>query len=374
MTPNKCLCYLLLILLACNTAFAKKEDTEKVLKKQFSYSFNDIQDNLVVVEHTDAVGSGFIAQMGGRYYIFTNQHVILGGDRIRFESVSGKLLKPKKVELSTTRDIARLLIDTDSGLKIANRPKMDSPVGVFGNSDGGGVATELYGKVTSVGSELVEVSAGFVSGNSGSPVLNLDQEVIGIASFVRFSTDQKTKGDDKPKTITQRYCYRLDGLQWKPVNWKKYNEKYGKASLENNALINDIFELIWAWHDQPFDKISTENHADHELQKWSKNHNYMVNRIERMNKKGRATPHQLHNTNKQIRKDLIDSAEAFSKVCQHRARQMRFLSDQRELTGYLREEFLRLVERLGNASKVLDDVEEEFKTFNYFSFKSPDED
>lgn len=368
MNVHKNLHYLLLLLLAWNSAFAK-ETEETDLKAQFTYSFNDIQDHLVVVEHDIAVGSGFIAKMGGRYYIFTNQHVIMGGEGIRFKTTSGKLLKPKKVELSATRDIARLLLDTDSGLEISDGPKMDALIGVFGNSDGGGVATELYGKVTSVGSELIEVSADFVSGNSGSPVLNLDREVIGIASFVRFSNDKKSKDDDEPKTLTRRYCYRLTDVQWKVVNWKKYNEKYGAAYLKNNALIDEIFEVADNWYQHPFRKISTEKLPDSGLQKWLKNHNHMINRIERMNEKGRATQHELDNTNKQIRNDLIDSAEAFSAVCTSRARQMNFFSDQKDLTGFLQKEFHRLAKRLGYASEQLDDFGKELEDYNYFHFK-----
>ncbi len=354
-------------ILAALPSLVLAQESGKAVKKQFTYSFNDIQDNLVVVEHDIAVGSGFVAKMGDRYYIFTNQHVIMGGDRIRFKTASGKLLKPKKVELSATRDIARLLLDTESGLEITDSPIMDAPVGVFGNSDGGGVATELYGKVTSVGNELVEVSADFVSGNSGSPVLNLDQEVIGIASFVRFSTDEKTKDDEEPKTISRRFCYRLNGVQWKTVNWKKYNGKYGAAYLKNDELIDEIFEIIWAWFNNPYIKVSTENHPDPGLLKWAKNHNQVVNRIERISNQ-RISQHQLDNTNKQIRKDLIDSADALSKVCTSRARQMRFFSNQKELTGFLRTEFLRLAERLDNASELLDDFGKELEDFNFFHF------
>lgn len=361
--------YLFLALLACSTAFATEDQSSgKALKKEFSYSFTDIQDHLVVIEHNIAVGSGFVAKMDGRYYIFTNQHVILGGDRIRFKTASGQLLKPKRVELSTTRDMARLLLDTETGLEISKTPTIDSSIGVFGNSDGGGVATELYGKVTSVSSDLIEVSADFVSGNSGSPVLNLDKEVIGIASFVRFSTDKKKKDDEEQKTTTRRYCYRLTGVQWKAVNWKKYNEKYGAAYLENDALINEIFEIIWAWFNNPFIKVSTEDHPDPGLIKWAKNHNQVVSRIERISDT-RISQHQLDNTNKQIRKDLIDSADALAKVCTNKARQMRFFSNQKELTGFMRTEFIRLAKRLDSASKLLDNFGHELESFNYFSFQ-----
>ena len=354
---------LLAFLFLCGFTTAEKN----TLKDQFSYSFNDIQGNLVVVEHDRGVGSGFIAKMGGRHYIFTNQHVILGAKKIQFKTVSGKTLKPKRVELSMTRDIARLLLDTDSGLEVSSSPKTGIPIGVFGNSDGAGVATELYGKVTSVSSDLIEISADFVLGNSGSPVLNTDKEVLGIASFLRFSNDKKKKDDDEPDTITRRFCYRLTDLEWKAVNWKKYNENYGFFFVENDALTDEIFEVIWSWFSNPFTKVSTENLPDSDLIKWAKNHNQVVSRIERISNT-RITQHKLDNTNKQIRKDLIDSANVLSAVCAKRERQMRLFSSQKELTGFMQDKFLRLSKRLGNASKQLDGFAEDLQGLNYFSF------
>lgn len=366
MTSAKFIQTLLLLLLISTSSFAAKKETS--IKSQFSYSFNDIQDHLVVIEHNTAVGSGFVAKMNDQYYIFTNQHVIMGGEQIKFVTTSGVLLKPKKVELSATRDIARLLLDHTDGLEISDHLSAKIPVGVFGNSDGGGVATALYGTVTSISHDVIEVSADFVSGNSGSPVLNLDKEVIGIASYVQFSTDKKSKDKDQPETIVRRYCYRLSDTHWWPINWKEYNKKYGTSYLQNNALIDEIFAVAEQWYEHPFRKLSDQDLPDPGLKKWVKNHNHMINRIERMNEKGRATPHQLNNINKQIRKDLIDSAGAFAEVCESRARQMRFFSKQKDLTEFLREEFLRLAKRLDTASQQLEEFKEELDDFNYFKF------
>lgn len=359
----------ILLCLACTITFAETWMSADTAKDKFDFSFSDVQESLVVIEHEHAVGSGFIAKMDDRYYIFTNQHVILGGNRIRFKTASGKTLKPQKVELSAKRDIARLLIDTDSGLEITDTAEVDAPIGVFGNSDGAGVATELYGQVTSIGNEVVEVSADFVSGNSGSPVLNQDKQVIGIASYVSFSVDERTKKGKEPKVQTRRYCYRLTGTKWQSVNWKQYNEKYGTAYLKNEAVIDEIFDIIWEWFNNPFTTVSTDNLPEAGFLKWAKNHNHAVNRIERMAEQGSATKKELDNTNKRIRKDLIDSAQTISKICDQRARQMRFFSQQKELTGFLREHFIRLAERLDNASKLLDEFAKDLESFNYFRFK-----
>ncbi|VGO19692.1 S1 family peptidase [Pontiella sulfatireligans] len=347
-------------------ALEKRLAEEQEIKARFGYSVNDITAHLVIVSCSGAQGrssgSGFVALLDGKPYLFTNQHVILGADTISFKATAGGALKPRGVELSTTRDIARLPLSEAEGLAISKNMAIGAPIAVFGNSEGGGVATELYGKVTSVSAELVEVSADFVSGNSGSPVLNLDKEVIGIASYVSSSSDDEDGSD------TRRFCYRLTGNQWTSVDWKKYNDKFGKLYRDNEALVEATFEVANQWYQDPFNRVSADNHPDSELRKWSTSHNHMVNRIMRMREQGTATPHELENVNKQISKDLVDSSEDLAKVCRDRSKRLRMLAKQRGLTGFLRDEFNRLSGRLESAARNLDAYGEKLAKFKFFHF------
>ena len=99
-------------------ARADKEDTQAEekkdretgdveIKEQFPYSFDDVCDKLVLIEckgrHGDWSGSGFVAVMDGKTYIFINQHIILGADSIRFTTAAGEALRPRAVELAATR-------------------------------------------------------------------------------------------------------------------------------------------------------------------------------------------------------------------------------------------------------------------------------
>lgn len=351
---------------------AKREAEESEIKAQFSYTFDDVYDKLVIIEcegrNGQWSGSGFVAEMGGKTYIFTNQHIVLGAETASFKTAKGEVLRPRSVELSSSRDIARLLLEDHEGLAVSDNLSMGAPLAVFGNSEGGGVATELYGKVTGVGADLVEVSAEFVSGNSGSPVLNQDKEVIGIASYVRYSTPSQMKEGTQFENKVRRFCYRLSNVQWMPVNWKKYNEEYGNSYRETEKLVDSIFDVVNGWYDDPFGPVS-EDHSDYDLRKWSNEHNHMVSRIVRLSDKGRATVAQLKSNNKQIRNGIGDSAESLSEFCKKRARFIEFTSEKRDLTGFLRDEFEGYVYRLEYASEAIDYFGTKLAGVDYFHFK-----
>lgn len=369
MKPPKPLHYLLLFLLICTPLFAEQTDAEKkdaakkekaekkkknsekkqqaaeekAIKEQFSYSFNDIRDHLVIIEHETGTGSGFVAKMGEHYYIFTNQHVIFGANKISFTTISGKKLRPKKVELSAERDIARLLLDSDEGLVVSSQIKMDAPVGVFGNSDGAGVATELYGKINGIGGELIEVSALFVAGNSGSPVLNLDQEVIGIASYVRFSSNNRTKKGTQFENKTRRFCYRLADTKWIPVNWTKYNKKYGTFYFKNQQLIQCLENIYSDWKNDLSVMVSLNTESDRRMLSWSQTHNDMI---------------QKHQNKGKFAAEYSKSLTKLSSLCKNESnRTKRFLTEEdQQLTGFLRDEFKRQSNTLSSYQKLCDYV------------------
>ncbi len=301
---------------------------EEQIEAAFPFTFNDVAANLVLIECKSAQGkwsgSGFVARMDGQTYIFTNQHVILGADQIEFKTATGETLNSlvRSVELASERDMARLLItDRENALSVSAHVLMDMPLAVFGNSEGGGVATELFGKVTGVGADLVEVSAEFVSGNSGSPVINESKEVIGIASYVSFSRPNRTTENTRFENKTRRFCYRLTNVQWAPVRWKQYNEKYGKAYFETVAVFDAVLEIIKGLYDEPYADVA-QSHPDSDLERWSTLHN-------------RANS----GSGSQRRRAVGKSTGALSDYCKRRARKLEIKLQSRALTGFLRDEF-----------------------------------
>ena len=83
-------------------------------------------------------------------------------------------------------------------------------VTILGNSLGSSVITEIKGKITGIGPDLIETDAKFVEGNSGSPIIQTKTgKVIAIATFAMIHRATTLSKDSQFKEI-RRFGYRLD--------------------------------------------------------------------------------------------------------------------------------------------------------------------
>lgn len=310
-----------------------------LVEAQFNYGIDELRDKLVVIQHEFGSGSGFIATMNGSTYIFTSQTLILGAKKISFTTLSGERLRPMKVELSNARGLVRLLLaEGTDGFDLTHEMPMDSLVGVFGGSKD--QATELYGSVTGVGGEIVEVSANFTAENSGNPVLNIDQKAIGIASHVRESAKGVGKAGTRFENRTRHFCLRLDNLEWKAVNWKKYNKEDGTFYRQSCQFTDGVIEVLDNWGETPRDQINLTENPEKSLIDWKDSHNEIISKNWGDSRK------------KYFAAEYSESLMVLSKTCSSRARKIRTYIQQRRLTGFIRQELDQQANDLDYISKM----------------------
>ena len=148
-------------------------------------------------------GSGFIVDARG--YIFTNNHVIAGADRIEVTLHDGRVLAAELVGASPPHDVAILRIDAEN-LPVARLGNSDSlMVGEWAIAIGSpmgqyladnqpsvtvGVISALHrdirqsGREDQVFSDMIQTDAAINPGNSGGPLVDASGEVIGINSVI----------------------------------------------------------------------------------------------------------------------------------------------------------------------------------------------
>jgi predicted subunit of tRNA(5-methylaminomethyl-2-thiouridylate) methyltransferase len=221
-------------------------------------------DALVIVKGTEGAGSGFICSAGNSAMLFTNTHVIADLTDPAVTRMDGAIVSPGAAEVAVGRDIARLALSQPPAHPLevisdfGNNVRIGDEVVVLGNSGGGGVVTKIEGKIAGIGPDRIEVSAEFIPGNSGSPIIHVKTgQVIGIATYLtkRYEEFSSDKGGAAPASsgakksslgavVVRRFGYRIDNVTaWEPVEW---NDFRSEAALmrQISALTGDLFDFL----------------------------------------------------------------------------------------------------------------------------------
>ncbi len=186
--------------------------------------------------------------------IVTNAHVMSGNPNVKFLGLNSRELPAGKLSFSQNYDLAALTqTEMTDGIPVMEDVDKNAKIGdevvVLGNSQGSSVVTEITGKITGIGPDLIEVDAKFVEGNSGSPIIHIKSgKAIGVATFVTLRK-LSAIGTDSQFTDIRRFGYRLDtAIQWEPTTLKQVAaeaevvETLKKTTDALHALLLDIYQ------------------------------------------------------------------------------------------------------------------------------------
>jgi hypothetical protein len=212
------------------------------------------RDCFVVVKDGGASGSGFICRGGQKTWLYTNVHVGAGMRNPQFSRLDGSQVRVGAAEAGGSRDVLRLAVtDSVQPLEVLQNLDASARIGdevvVMGNSGGGGVVTTLPGKLVGIGPDRIEVTAPFIPGNSGSPIVHVPTgKVIGIATYLtkrydEFSAENARTGKREVATV-RRFGYRLDGIEkWEAINWAAFHAE-AEQLRQISALTEDVFDFL----------------------------------------------------------------------------------------------------------------------------------
>jgi Trypsin-like peptidase domain len=209
--------------------------------------------SLVFIEGGGGAGSGFICKMSDGIFVCTNQHVVAGMPTVRITRLDNARVAPGVAQAAIGHDLMRFATaDAPRPLVAMANVEAEARIGddvfVLGNSEGARVIQPLSGKLLGIGPDRIEVSAPFVPGNSGSPIIHARTgRVIGIAAYLAQRRYSEYAGHKD--TTVRRFGYRLDSVrQWQPVSWPVFQSE--RAELEKVARLTlDFARLIAAIRD-----------------------------------------------------------------------------------------------------------------------------
>jgi len=183
-------------------------------------------------------GTGFFVDKKG--HLITNYHVLKGGYAAEVKTYDGKKY-PIKLVIAQNRHLDLIKVSVDIPKKsihwvkiIKSMPDIAERVIVVGSPMGleqtvsEGIVSAIR-KIPKVG-EIFQISAPISSGSSGSPVVNINGEIIGVATF------QFVKGQNLNFAVPSKYV--LDLKTGKTISEWTYGINRGK--LEEDALPQSV--------------------------------------------------------------------------------------------------------------------------------------
>jgi V8-like Glu-specific endopeptidase len=308
------------------------EDRDRVVFKEYPQLPNaSIERAVVTIEHKKGNGTGFIVQVGGKTYLYTNQHVILGAPRasIKAQNSRGELIRLGTLEICPDNDITRIRVPFDEGLFLAEGVSIGDQITAYGNSEGAGTLTANTGKVLGIGADEMEVDADIVPGNSGGPIVNDWGSVVGLATYIKRGDDEEedkeAEGDGEKAQDNRDWVYkgtrygltRRFGLnltvqrEWTRVSWEQYVAQ-GQALMQKEQLLEDWIELfVNMFMDPGYMPDSASNHPHMVLNKIEFRQRSQAERYaEYMG--DTVSPQRLYSLNKEIRDlyyEWVDESE-----------------------------------------------------------------
>jgi serine protease Do len=154
----------------------------------------------------EEAGSGVIVELGKKFYVLTNRHVIQGSrpDGIKISLADGRRVYPQKVWDDGESDVAIMLVDAPDLVPatIGDSDRVEtgdfvlavgSPFGLthsvtFGIISAKGRRDLRFGEATVRFQDFLQTDAAINPGNSGGPLVNLRGEIIGMNTAIASNT------------------------------------------------------------------------------------------------------------------------------------------------------------------------------------------
>ncbi|NOU36525.1 MAG: trypsin-like peptidase domain-containing protein [Kiritimatiellaceae bacterium] len=263
-----------------------------------------IENAFYFVKGKNGSGSAFLMKDDSGVWLVSNSHVFEHTKSPKISNIKrDEIALPAVIEVATDRDLIRFRVDRTNGLSLAESCNYNQPIYAFGDSGGAGVLTVLSGNVVAMGSDRLEISSNIIPGNSGGPVINESNQVVGVSSYLlkpKSLPDWITK--DTPFADARRMALRLNDATWVRVDMGKYLEEAEIVNEVENGV--DAFFDIMASLSEDSTKPITSTIDNDAIQEWLRKHNQLASKFH--------TAYRRNETRylpQSIKKNIIELAE-----------------------------------------------------------------
>lgn len=238
----------------------------------------------VVIRTDTGGGSGFIVSEGGKKFVVTNQHVLLGcpPEKLEITSTDGSRLRPVALQIVPELDLARIQIESGpEPLSFADDAIIDEKVATVGNSLDAGVITVNPGKVKGIAAGEIEVDCEVVPGQSGGPLINDNGQVIGVTTYILYADDDRSS--EGTRYAKKRYfVVRLgDDAKWMPVaSWLEY-ANVGAVVSDAEDVFEEALDIAMSADSGPRKDYNYDG-GNIKLQDAARSHNRFVKKMGEM--------------------------------------------------------------------------------------------
>lgn len=229
----------------------------------FGVSGQSWEHSVKIIETDSGRGSGFLIKEGERTYLMSNAHVLAGCKSFKALGMQGgELALTQYIEVAADgRDLVRIPVQEKQGLQQASTILLKEPIIVLGNSGGARMVTHSRGEVLAVGPDRIEVSAEFIQGNSGGPVLNAKNEVVGVATYVFRDAVPGWVAQNTRYARTRRVAMRVNDVDWKLFNWYAFQREGDLVTKHQNYFEETIQRLNGAFRSRDLDAVLQEKQS-----------------------------------------------------------------------------------------------------------------
>lgn len=201
-----------------------------------------ISNAVLIIEGDLGVGTGFVAAVDGKKYLYTAAHVFSGNSKLTIKNTGGISFKKfGALEAAEGADLIRMEIleEVKDFLEIypadAELP-INTPIAALGNGGGTGVVAVEKGRILGTSADSLEVDAGIIQGNSGGPVVDrLSGRAVGVVTHLRAERKDVWSEGTRQAEV-RRFAVRLNrSWKWKATNIGSFLAE-GKALAEFDEL------------------------------------------------------------------------------------------------------------------------------------------